>query len=164
MKDFLIRLHCSSFLDSDNPNLIEKETYGTITINSVVPWFWVKARISGYFTRKWYSRAEREYNDHSKDFWHDWIGIAEKAPSKVAQPEELETWALLSTTYKCHRHDPYDLDDDSYLECSGRWVEDISEDGRVTIKVASVVEGNEAIWKTLECVHETEYFQLLLHL
>lgn len=90
------------------------------------------------------------------------IGLSESAPSKVTRLEKLETWALLSTTHEHHHHKPYDIDDDSYLECSGRWVEDISEDGKVTIKIASVSKGRrrETGWITLECVHETDYFQL----
>ena len=120
----------------------------------------MKARIEADFTEKWYSRADSERTDHLKDFWHDWIGLSENAPSKVTRPEELETWALLSAAYEHYQRDPYDYADSSYLECSGRWIEDVTEDGRVTVKVASVKKGSRTSWIDIECVHETDYVQL----
>ena len=110
--------------------------------------------------KKWYSRASSERTNHYYDYWHDWIGLSENAPSKITRPEELETWARLSTTYNHYERDEYDLRDASYLKCSGRWVEDISDDGEVTIKTASVLDESETSLIYLKCVHETEYFQL----
>ncbi|GAG31877.1 unnamed protein product, partial [marine sediment metagenome] len=146
--------------DNDGQRKRDKYASGKVTVTSIGPWIWVKARISGGYTRKWYSRADSEYTDCSMEFWHDWIGLSENAPSKITRPEELETWALLSAAYEHYQREPLDLDDDSYLRCSGRWVEDVSEDGKVTMNIGSVSKGTESIWITLECVHDTEYFQL----
>ena len=159
LKDFLIKKHCY-FLHDDDPDTLFPEAKGTITTHSIGSWLWVKARISGYFTEKWYSRAASERTRHSLEFSHDWIGLSVDAPLKVSRPEELETWALLSTAYEYYEHEPKYVSSTRNVKCSGRWVEVISEDGRVTIKIESTpeeVSGSE--WKE-ECVHETEYVQL----
>ena len=156
LEDFLIKMHCF-FMDDDDPDTMLPEANVTITTHSIGSWLWVKARISGYFIEKWYSRADSERTQHSMKFSHDWIGLSENTPSRVTRPEELETWALLSTAYEYHEHDPKYVSNSLNVKCSGRWVEDISEDGRVTIKIVSESEGRE--WKS-ECVHETEYVQL----
>ncbi|MFX0106793.1 MAG: hypothetical protein ACFE7R_00760 [Candidatus Hodarchaeota archaeon] len=159
LENYLIKKHCS-YMDYDDPDYRLKEAHGKVTLQKIGSWLWVKARISGSFVEKWYSRADSERTSHYLDFRHDWIGLSESAPSKVSTPEELETWALLSTAYEYHEHDPYYVDDSSYLDCSGRWVEDISEDGRVTIMIASVSKRWEGVLPQVECVHETEHVQL----
>lgn len=157
LKKFLIKKHCSLPNDRDTSN---KHVSGEVTTLSIGSLVWVKSRISCGFTVKWYSRAATERTTHSYKYWQDWVGNAETAPKKITRPKKLNEWARLSTTYNFYQRNPEDINDNSYLKCSGRWVEEISEKGKATLKVASLIEEDGHIWATLECKEENKFIQL----
>ncbi|MHA1112794.1 MAG: hypothetical protein ACTSRE_17030 [Promethearchaeota archaeon] len=98
LEKYLIKKHCS-FMNKTDPDYMLKSANGKVTLHKIGFWLWLKVRISGSYTMKWYSRADTERTSHYLDYRHDWIGLSESAPTKVSRPEELETWASLSTAY-----------------------------------------------------------------
>ncbi|NVM03878.1 MAG: hypothetical protein HWN67_16220 [Candidatus Helarchaeota archaeon] len=96
------------------------------------PWLWILVRteIEG---RKWDQTTDRASGDpFSKENWWDWIGLAENAPAKVTCLEELDNWALYTTSYVIwYRDVQYPA---PWGDHSGRWVENITEDGKVTVR------------------------------
>jgi len=108
---------------------------GQIITEKIAPWLWVKARIE-YEGASWTPSTDRASGDpEDAHTWRDWIGLAESAPDKVSIPEELDNWALLSTTYSRTYRDIQIPDPWGFH--SGRWVEALSEDGIVTVRVVT---------------------------
>jgi len=62
---------------------------------------------------------------------YDWIGSKKSAPSKVSKPEELDTWASLKLKYARENTDV-----GIWGVHEGSWVEELKEDGTVTIRDA----------------------------
>jgi hypothetical protein len=60
---------------------------------------------------------------------YDWIGPKESAPKKVSTKEELDAWAGISLKYAREN-----TDFGIWGVHSGSWVEDLKEDGTVTIR------------------------------
>jgi len=116
----------SGFEESNPPN-------GEVTIETIGLWLWVKARIE-YKGASWTPSTDRASGDPEDTHdWCDWIGLAESAPMKASTPEELDNWALLSTSYRRIYRDiqfpgPWGLH-------SGRWVENLDEDGNVKVRI-----------------------------
>ncbi|MCK5264803.1 MAG: hypothetical protein KAR03_04280 [Candidatus Thorarchaeota archaeon] len=62
---------------------------------------------------------------------YSWIGPKESTPNKVSTPEELDTWASVSLKYASENTDV-----GLWGVHQGSWVEDLKEDGTVTIRDA----------------------------
>jgi hypothetical protein len=108
---------------------------GQVVAENVAQWLWVKARIA-YEGATWGPATDRVLGDpESVHAWRDWIGLAESAPFAASTPEDLDKWALLSMTYSRTYRDiqvpgPWGIH-------SGRWVEELSEDGVVKVRVVT---------------------------
>ena len=106
-----------------------------ITVENVAQWLWVKARIA-YEGATWAPDTDRVLGDpEAAHAWRDWIGLAESAPLKASIPEDLDKWVLLSTTYRRTYRDiqvpgPWGIH-------SGRWVEELREEGIVKVRVVT---------------------------
>ena len=60
--------------------------------------------------------------------WYNWIGLPEDAPEKVAHPDELDSWALLSAYYRLTFRDVQYPAPFGHHE--GRTVKNFTEDGK----------------------------------
>ncbi|TET89461.1 MAG: HEAT repeat domain-containing protein [Methanomassiliicoccales archaeon] len=109
--------------------------YGEISAVRIGSWLWVKSRLV-YEGATWNPSTDRASGDPiSVHGWRDWIGLVESAPAKVSTPDELDSWALFSATYKRTYKDvqvpaPWGSH-------KGRWVEKLTEDGGVKVLEAS---------------------------
>ncbi len=110
---------------------------GSITIIYCGMWLWIKARIM-YRGATWTPSTDRVSGDPEiVHAWRDWIGVNMSVPLKVSRPEDIESWALLSTKNKRVYRDIQSPG--PWGHQNGRWVEELLEDGTVTIYIA---EGN----------------------
>ena len=62
---------------------------------------------------------------------YDWIGPKDSAPKEVSTSEELDAWARISLKYARENTDV-----GIWGVHSGSWIEDLEEDGTVTIRDA----------------------------
>ena len=60
--------------------------------------------------------------------WYNWIGLPDNAPKKVAHPDELDSWALLSAYYRLTFRDVQYPAPFGHHE--GRTVKNFTEDGK----------------------------------
>ncbi len=112
----------------------ESPPSGYITLTETDPWLWIKSRVN-YRGATWSPSTDRVSGDrYEAHEWRDWIGLANSAPTKVSRPEELEEWALLTTTYLREY-----TDWGEWGRHKGRWVKDLQADGTVTILIAEGV-------------------------
>ncbi len=108
---------------------------GQISTETIAQWLWIKARIvyEGATTTPSTDRASGD--PESAHAWWDWIGLAESAPASASVPADLDNWALFSTNYRRTYRDiqvpgPWGIH-------SGRWVEALSEEGIVQVRVVT---------------------------
>lgn len=112
----------------------ESPALGYITIMSIGTWLWIKSRIA-YRGATWSPSTDRLNGDrYEAHDWRDWIGLTESAPNKVSRPEELDEWALITTTYLREY-----TDTGEWGRHKGRWISDLWADGTVTILIAEGV-------------------------
>ncbi|UCD91573.1 MAG: hypothetical protein JSV43_04770, partial [Methanobacteriota archaeon] len=107
------------------------EPYGEISAVSVGKWLWIKSRLV-YEGATWDPSTDRLSGDPiSVHAYRDWVGLVESAPKKVSTPDELDSWALFSATYRRTYKDvqvpaPWGTH-------KGRWVEKVTADGEVKV-------------------------------
>ncbi len=112
----------------------ESPPIGYISIVNINSWLWVKSRVN-YRGGRWNPSTDRVRGDrYEAHDWRDWIGLADSAPIKVSQPEELDEWALLATTYLREY-----TDTGNWGRHKGSWVSELQADGTVTIFMAEGV-------------------------
>ena len=122
--------------DNDSYETFESESpaSGYITLINIDPWLWVKSRVN-YRGARWNPSTDRLKGDrYEAHNWRDWIGLIDYTPNKTSRPEELDEWALLTTTYLREY-----TDTGNWGRHSGRWISDLKTDGTVTIFIAEGV-------------------------
>ena len=114
-----------SFNQDADPELkIETQVLG--------PWLWIKSE-ADYEGSTSDPGTDRSGGDpYSAHVFHHWIGKAKSAPSEVLHLEELERWALIHTKY-----DRQYTDVGSWGTHTGYWVDSITPDGIVTLRIQS---------------------------
>ena len=77
---------------------------GSFTIKEIGVWLWVKAELD--LDGSTMDQTSGVSGDpYEANVEYHWIGLADNAPEKVSSPEELDTWAKLSTRYVCENND-----------------------------------------------------------
>jgi HEAT repeat protein len=112
----------------------EEDGPATVEIKTEVagPWLRVTSR-ADYEGATWDHSTDRLSGDpYSAHVFNDWVGEAKSAPSVVSDLEDLNKWALLHTMYERQYTDV-----GSWGVHVGRWIDSISPDGIVTLKVQS---------------------------
>ncbi len=95
-------------------------------------WIWVTSR-ADYEGRTWDPSTDRVSGDpYSAHTYHDWIGDRKTAPKTVSKLVDLYEWALFHVGYNQEYTDV-----GSWGVHSGRWVNDVSPDGIVKLRVQS---------------------------
>jgi len=95
-------------------------------------WLWVNSK-ADYSGATWDPSTDRLSGDpYSAHVYHDWVGDLKEAPKTIASVDELNSWALLHTRYKRQYTDV-----GSWGVHSGRWVDDITSEGIVKLRVES---------------------------
>jgi hypothetical protein len=88
-------------------------------------WLWIKVR-GKIDAKEW-----QPYTDHASgddvsfESGHDWIGLIENVPMSVTRPEDLDSWALYTTSHSYTQRD-------WAVDTVGSYVEEINEHGKVT--------------------------------
>ncbi|MHA1883224.1 MAG: HEAT repeat domain-containing protein [Candidatus Thorarchaeota archaeon] len=96
------------------------------------PWIWIHSE-ADYEGATWDYTTDRLSGDpYSAHVFHDWVGEVKSAPKVVSKIEQLHEWALLHTDYKRQYTDV-----GSWGRHSGRWVDNITKEGIVSLRVES---------------------------
>ena len=112
--------------EADGPPTVE------ISAKKLGKWLWVSSQ-ADYEGRTWDPSTDRVSGDpYSAHTYHDWIGEVKSAPKTVAHTEELYDWALLHVGYERQYTDV-----GSWGVHSGRWVDDVTPEGIVKLRVES---------------------------
>ncbi len=102
-----------------------------IIIECIGSWVWIKACLE-YKGATWNQTTDRASGDPYKAIiQRDWIGLLESAPTKVYRPKELYEWSLIKMAYLCEYTDV-----GVWGQHKGSYVDELREDGTVTIRVA----------------------------
>ncbi|MHA2065324.1 MAG: hypothetical protein ACXABY_13190 [Candidatus Thorarchaeota archaeon] len=105
---------------------------GSISVNQVAGWLWVKASLSYEGTTMDPTTDRLSGDPYEADVSYDWIGDAKNAPAQPSNSGELDAWAAFNTRYVCENTDV-----GLWGEHGGGWVEDLAEDGTITLHEAS---------------------------
>ena len=112
--------------EADGPPVVEIKT----TVAG--PWIWVNSE-ADYSGATWDRTTDRVSGDpYSAHVFHNWVGAVKSAPKSVKHIEELNDWALLHTKYQRQYTDV-----GSWGVHSGRWVDGITKEGIVSMRVES---------------------------
>jgi HEAT repeat protein len=112
------------YFEEDNPPAVEIET------KNVRHWIWISTR-ADYEGATWDPSTDRLKGDpYSAHVFNNWIGEAKSAPKEFAHLEELDKWALIHTEYEREYTDV-----GSWGVHKGRWIESITPDGIVTLRI-----------------------------
>ncbi|MHA2143080.1 MAG: hypothetical protein ACXADC_00655 [Candidatus Thorarchaeota archaeon] len=114
-----------SFRPDDPPS-------GSISVNQVADWLWVKARLSYEGTTMDQTTDRLGGDPYEANVSYDWIGDAKTAPAKPSNASELDAWAAFKTRYVSENTDV-----GLWGEHGGSWVENLAEDGSITLYEAS---------------------------
>lgn len=95
---------------------------------TVGKWLCIKAMINYTGTTMDQSTDRASGDPEDVHAWYNWIGLPENAPEKVAHPDELDSWALLSTYYRLTFRDVQYPAPFGHHE--GRTVKTFTEDGK----------------------------------
>ncbi|MHA1960402.1 MAG: hypothetical protein ACW99U_09235 [Candidatus Thorarchaeota archaeon] len=104
---------------------------GSVHTEEIGKWLWVKARLLYNGTTSDPTTDRLSGDPYQAHMAYDWVGPIDSAPEKASTPGDLEEWAQIKTTYTCEYTDV-----GLWGEHQGRWVDDVGEDGTVTIRVA----------------------------
>jgi len=95
---------------------------------TVGKWLCIKAMINYTGTTMDQTTDRASGDPEDVRAWYNWIGLPENAPKKVAHPDELDNWALLSAYYRLTFRDVQYPAPFGHHE--GRTVKTFTEDGK----------------------------------
>ena len=104
---------------------------GEVKLLEIGKWLWINVQFEWEGTTMDQTTDRLSGDPFSCTVSYDWIGPAESKPSDVSKPEELDDWATLNLKYARENTDV-----GLWGVHKGSWVEDIKEDGTVTIRDA----------------------------
>jgi hypothetical protein len=105
---------------------------GSISQEKIGNWLWVKARLEISGTTMDQSTDRLRGDPYYAIVKHDWVGLANSAPKTAAKPGDLDEWAIVDVRYVLENNDS-----GYWGSHNGKWVESVSQEGEVTIRVAS---------------------------